>query len=316
MRILGPKKRRTALLSIVVAFTLLFAPACSREASHEVFPTAEDAVKAAMQAAETDDDERLVAIFGPEAENIMSSGDPVYDREQREVVVLAFQQGWDLVSLGEDTKELLVGDEAWPFPVPLVKEGSGWRFDTEAGTEEILARRIGRNELSVIEFCMTYVQAQMEYASEEHDGRPAGIYAQKTASEPGKQDGLYWEVEPGEEPSPLGILVARAAAEGYGGPDSSASPSPFHGYFFRILTAQGSEASGGAQSYVVNNEMTAGFALVAYPAEYGDSGVMTFIVNQDGIVYEKDLGDGTMEIASQMKEFNPDESWRPVESPE
>jgi hypothetical protein len=305
-----------ALLALVLAFALLFSPACSPAKSQISFPTAEEAAEEVVQAAETDDNERLMAIFGSEAEDIMSSGDPVYDRRQREVVVLAFQQGWGLVDHGADTKELVIGDEAWPFPVPLVKEATGWRFDTEAGMEEILARRIGRNELSVIEFCMTYVQAQVEYASQGHDGKPAGIYAQRTASEPGKRNGLYWEVKPGEKPSPLGTLAAQAAAEGYEDPDSSTSLSPFHGYFFRILIAQGSEATGGAKSYIEDGEMTAGFALVAHPAEYGDSGVMTFIINQDGIVYEKDLGDDTIQIASQMNEYNPDETWRPSESPD
>jgi len=312
-RIFSAQGAGIALLAVVLGFTLPFSPACFSERSQASFPTAEEAVEAVVQAAEADDEERLKAIFGPEAEDIMSSGDPVYDRRQREVVVVAFQQGWGLVDQGTDTKELVIGDEAWPFPVPLVKEGAGWRFDTVAGVDEILARRIGRNELSVIEFCMTYVQAQEEYAAQGHDGKPSGIYAQRPASEPGSQNGLYWEVKPGEKPSPLGTLAAQAAAEGYEKPDSSSSPRPFHGYFFRILPAQGNEAPGGSRSYIENGEMTAGFALVAHPAEYGDSGVMTFIINQDGIVYEKDLGDGTMEIASQLKRYNPDETWRPVE---
>lgn len=313
-QIFGTQGAGTALLALVLAFTLLISPACSPANSQISFPTAEEAVEEVVEAAKTNDDERLTAIFGSEAEDIMSSGDPVYDRRQREVVVLAFQQGWGLVDHGADTKELVIGDEAWPFPVPLVKEGAGWRFDTEAGMEEILARRIGRNELSVIEICMTYVQAQAEYASQGHDGKPLGVYAQRAASQPGKRNGLYWEAEPGEKPSPLGTLVAQAASEGYDDPDSSFSPSPFHGYLFRILTAQGSEAPGGSKSYVEDGQMNGGFALVAYPAEYANSGVMTFIINQDGIVYEKDLGDETVAIASQIKEYNPDESWLPEES--
>jgi len=228
--------------------------------------------------------------------------------------VVAFQQGWKLVDQEAGKKELLIGDESWPFPVPLVKDSDGWRFDTAAGVEEILARRIGRNELSVLQFCMTYVQAQQEYARQGHDGHPAGVYAQRTASEPGKQNGLYWPVKPRQKPSPLGSLAAQAAEEGYAARNSSSGPSPFHGYVFRILTAQGDKAPGGARIYVVDGKMTGGFALIAYPAEYGDSGVMTFIVNHDGTVYEKDLGDETKEIASRVKEYNPDETWRPAES--
>ena len=180
--------------------------------SQKTFPTAEKAVQALAQAVQAEDLDGLLAIFGSEAEDLLSSGDPVDDRRNREVVLAAYQQGWRLVEQGANTKELIIGDEGWPFPVPLVKEESGWRFDTEAGAEEVLARRIGRNELRTLESCMTYVQAQMEYASQEHDGKPAGIYARKTASDPDKQNGLYWAVKPGEKPSPLGTLAAQAAA--------------------------------------------------------------------------------------------------------
>jgi hypothetical protein len=290
-----------------------FLPACSSARSQILFPTAEEAVGAFVQAAKTDDEKRLLAIFGPEAKTILASGDPVHDRRQRQVVVLAFEQGWRLVSKGDDTKELVVGDEAWPFPVPLVKDGARWRFDTDAGAEEIIARRIGRNELSAIETSLTYVQAQKEYAGRGHDGKPAGIYAQRTASEPGKQNGLYWEARRGEKPSPLGMFVAQAAIEGYYKSGAPSSPSPFHGYFFRILTAQGDNAPEGAKSYIVSGEMTGGFALIAHPAEYGVSGVKTFIVNHDGIVYEKDLGEETTEAANQLNEYNPDNTWRPVQ---
>jgi hypothetical protein len=277
----------------------------------KAFATPEEAVQALVEAAKANNVEELLAIFGPEAQEILSSGDPVADHSQREVVVIAFEQGWHLMDQGEGAKEIIVGDEDWPFPIPLVREANGWRFDTAAGAEEILARRVGRNELGVIQICLTYVQAQQEYASLGHDGKPAGLYAQKVASEPGKQDGLYWEAKPGERPSPVGELAAQAAAEGY--TRDTNSPRPFHGYYFRILTAQGDNAPGGARDYIVNGDLVGGFALVAYPAEYGNSGVMTFMVNQDGIVYEKDLGEQTSILASEINHYNPDETWGKVE---
>ncbi len=296
------------LLATVVVFTVPFLPGCASAPEQRTFSTPEEAVDAMVRAAQEDNEEGLLGVFGSEAEDLMSSGDPVYDRRQREIVLVAFQQGWSLADIDPDTKELIIGDESWPFPIPLVKDQSGWRFDTEAGEEEVLTRRIGRNELSVIRICHTYVQAQNEYARQGHDGKPAGIYAQRTSSETGKQNGLYWAVGPGEKPSPLGALVAEATAEGYG-----INPRPFHGYFFRILTAQGKDAPGGARSYIEDGEMTGGFALVAYPGEYADSGVMTFMINRDGILYEKDLGDETSELASQIQEYNPDSTWTEVE---
>jgi len=186
-----------------------------------------------------------------------------------------------------------------------------WRFDLAAGKEEVLARRIGRNELRAIESCLTYVRAQEVYASRPHDDRPAGLYAQRIASREGKQDGLYWRAAPGVRPSPLGDLAAEAEAEGYG--ESEGKPRPFRGYYVRILTAQGEAAPGGAKSYVQNGDMVGGFALLGYPAEYGDSGIMTFLVNQDGVVYEKDLGERTEELARAITEYNPDATWRRAE---
>jgi hypothetical protein len=294
---------------------LLMVPLCALLAAgqtQKVFPTPEEAVQALVEAAKAGNTDELLAIFGPEAREILSSGDPVADQRQREVVVVAFGEGWRLVDHESGAKELIIGHEAWPFPIPLVKEANGWRFDTEAGADEILARRIGRNELTVIQICRTYPEAQQVYASVGHDGKPEGIFAQKIRSEEGKQDGLYWAAKPGEKLSPLGDLAAQAAEEGYTGGQKS-GPTPFHGYYFRILTAQAAAAPGGAKSYVVNGDMTGGFALVAWPAEYGNSGVMTFIVNQDGIVYEKDLGEETAALAGQIKDYNPDETWTRVE---
>ena len=254
-------------------------------------------------------------MFGPEAQQVLSSGDPILDRHDREVVVLAMQQSWRWEPLSADKKELVIGHEGWPVAVPLVKRGNGWQFDTEAGKVELLARRIGRNELAVIGLCRIYLLAQQEYASQSHDGKPAGVYAQRFRSTPGREDGLYWSVKPGEPPSPLGDLAASAAAEGYDTEQTSTGPAPFWGYHFRIITAQGKSAPGGAKSYLVNGDMSDGFALIAYPAKHKHSGVMTFIVNQSGVVYEKDLGPETSEIARNVKEYNPDKSWKKVRFP-
>ena len=303
---------RTLAVAILVMTAVLFATPAAQAQSQKTFPTPEEAVKAAVAAAKTDNKTELIAIFGPEAEEILSSGDPVADRQQRQVVLAAFKQGWRVENRKGGGKEVIVGDEDWPFPIPLVKETAGWRFDTVAGKEEVLARRIGRNELSVIGICRTYGDGQKVYASAGHDGKPAGIYAQKIRSEEGKQDGLYWAAKPGEPLSPLGDLAAQAAEEGYKADPSKTGPQPFHGYYFRILTAQGAAASGGAKSYVVNDDMTGGYALVTWPAEYGNSGIMTFIVNHDGIVYQKDLGEETAKTASAMKEYNPDKTWKKV----
>jgi len=207
----------------------------------------------------------------------------------------------------------VIGDEQWPFPIPLAKSGDGWQFDTDAGREEILSRRIGRNELKAIDLCRDYVLMQEEYASQPRDGNLAGRYAQRLRSTPGRQDGLYWKVGPEERTSPLGDLMAQAAAEGYD--ENKSAPQPFWGYHFRVLTAQGAAAKGGAKSYIVNGEMTGGFGLIAYPAKYGHGGIMTFIVNQDGVVYQKDLGEDTLKVAPTLTAFDPDSTWAAVKEP-
>jgi hypothetical protein len=252
-------------------------------------------------------------IFGREGMEAVASGDAVADRHDREVIALAMAQAWRWEPHGADGRELIIGDEQWPFPVPLVKTGNAWQFDSEAGKEEVLARRIGGNELGVISLCRDYVRAQKEYASEPHDGKPAGLFAQRFRSSPGLHDGLFWRLKSGERSSPFGELVAAAIAEGYdpGKPDSS----PFRGYRFRILTAQGPAAPGGPKSYVANDAMTGGFALVAWPAQYAFSGVMTFVVGPDGVVYQKDLGADTDTQAARLTEYNPEGSWTAVQSP-
>jgi hypothetical protein len=216
-----------------------------------------------------------------------------------------------LVDDGPSRKTLVIGNEDWPFPVPLVKAADGWRFDTAAGKEEILARRIGRNELSVIATCRAYVTAQKRYAQQGHDGKPAGLYAMAIASDPGKQNGLYWPVTRGQKPSPLGETLAQAAGERRAVNAGSGQPSPFQGYYFKILTSQGPSATGGSRNYIVDGVMSGGFALVARPAQYAVTGVMTFVVNQDGVVFEKDLGSETGAIAGKLTAYDPDKTWQP-----
>jgi hypothetical protein len=206
-----------------------------------------------------------------------------------------------------------VGSEDWPFPIPLVKKDEYWFFDTMAGKEEILNRRIGRNELNAIQVCLAYVDAQREYVLKDRDGNKLLEYAQKFISSKGKKNGLYWEVKEGEKLSPLGPLVAKAAKEGYIGRKPVGKHTPYHGYYYKILKAQGKNAPGGEYDYIVKEKMIGGFASVAYPAEYGNSGVMTFIVNHDGVVYEKDLGKETEKIATAMKKFDPDKTWKKAE---
>ena len=299
-------------LVVLLGFSLL--PAAGVDIPGQAkFATPNDAATALAQALKTNDLDRLKTIFGADAVQAVSSGDPVADRNDREVVALAMEQSWRWAPHGVNRKELVIGAEAWPFPVPLVKRATGWQFDVVAGQREVLARRIGRNELTVIGICRAYVAAQKEYASQGHDGKPAGIFAQKVRSAEGHQDGLYWPAGTGVAPSPLGDLAAEAAADGY---DRQKNPTaPFHGYYFRILTAQGNFAPGGAKDYITNGNMSGGFALLAYPAKYGASGVMTFIVNQSGVVYQKNLGKDTAQLAAAITTYNPSKTWTRVRNP-
>jgi hypothetical protein len=280
--------------------------------NQQAFDSPESAVKALDAAVRTSDAAALEAIFGPSGREVLSTGDPGVDKQQRAVFALAMREGWTLERLDSKSRELIVGNEKWPFPIPLVKDKHGWWFDTVEGADEVVARRIGRNELAVIDVCRAYVVAQQEYAAEGRDGKPSGIYAQKIRSSPGKHDGLHWKTsKAADKPSPLGELAAQASAEGYSASQGQ-EMTPFRGYFYRILTRQGSAAPGGAKDYLVNGEMTGGFALVAWPAEYGNSGVMTFIVNDQGVVFQRDLGEETASIASAMTDYNPDSSWEPA----
>ena len=311
--------RRSLTIVIEVALTCLTLTtlvSCSRTAPatpYRTFAAPEDAVKALVEAAKAGALEDVVAIFGPDGKELADSSDPATARRNRDVFVVAAAEHWQLVDDGNERKVLVIGNEAWPFPVPLTKGASGWRFDTAAGKEEVLARRIGRNELEVIRICRTYVAAQQIYAERGHDGQRAGVYAQTFRSDPGRENGLFWPAGRGQRRSPLGDLVAHAAEESRPAADDGPQPSPFHGYYFKILTAQGAAAAGGAKDYVVDGRMSGGFALVAWPAQYDFTGVMTFIVGRDGSVREKDLGAGTDSAARAMTSYDPDASWTPVQ---
>jgi hypothetical protein len=293
------------------AAVLLFATMVGAQpAAHRVFPTADAAARALIDAVKASNLDEVVAIFGPEGQELIASTDPATARKHREVFNLAVAERWHIVDEGANHKTLVIGNEDWPFPVPIVKSSAGWRFDTAAGKEEINARRIGQNELEAIETARAYVTAQKRYALNGHDGSPAGLYATRLGSDPGKENGLYWPTAHGQKPSPLGDRVAQAALEGHPG---SGTPTSLHGYYFKILTSQGAAASGGAKSYLMNGEMSRGFALVAWPAQYDSTGVMTFIVNIDGVVYEKDLKADTDKIARNILSYNPDASWHKVQ---
>ncbi|HEX7767568.1 MAG TPA: DUF2950 domain-containing protein [Nitrospira sp.] len=285
--------------------------ALAAPAAQTTFPTPEAGVAALVEALTGNNQTKLSAMLGPHGNNLISSGDPVADRHNREAFVKAYQDAHVLTLEGNTQATLTIGSDEWPMPIPLKKNGHRWRFDTQRGEREILARRIGRNELSAVQVCLAIVDAQDDFVAL-HQHRDGVIeYAAKFLSTPGQHDGLYWQSAEEEPESPLGPLLATAALEGY--PTSKAKVlAPYHGYFYRILTKQGTDAPGEAREYLVKGHMIGGFAVIAYPARYGVSGVMSFIVNQDGLVYEKDLGKNTTAVASTMTTFNPDRSWKPV----
>ena len=308
-----PSLRARVCAGALLALLASSVTEAGQAAADRAFATPEDAVKALIDTVKTGNVDALLVMFGPEGKELIASSDPATARLNRRVFAVAVAEQWHLEDAASNRKTLVVGNEDWPFPVPLVKESDGWRFDTVAGKEEVLARRIGRNELGAIATSRAYVTAQQRYAQQGHDGKPAGVHATKFGSDPGKEDGLYWPTARGQKRSPLGDLVAQAATEGRPLRGDKAQPLPFHGYYFKILTGQGAAATGGARSYIVKGEMSGGFALVAWPAQYDVTGVMTFIVNQDGIVREKDLGKDTDAMARKMTVYNPDASWRQVQ---
>jgi hypothetical protein len=303
------KKQYFFTIATVVAFLCLFQTACTSTPSKEnEFKSPSEAVQALVAAVKTGGDKELLAVLGPEAKELISSGDEVYDREARQKFLEAFDERNSIEPDG-DNFLLVIGKNDWPYPIPLVKKGAHWVFDTASGKEEILDRRIGKNELDTIQVLLAIVDAQREYAMTDRDGDSLMEYAQKLKSDPGERNGLYWDPQDGEESSPLGQLIANARAEGYASDGDKNNPEPYHGYHYRILTAQGNNASGGAFEYIVDGRMIGGFAVLAFPAEHGNSGVMTFIVNHDGVVYQKDLGENTTEVAKAMILYDPDETW-------
>ena len=302
---------RVSVVLIVIAAAAL--AACSRPGEQKTFSSPEAAVEALVNAAKSDDTKALVAVLGKESEPLIDSGDAVQDKNGREKFVQAYEKAHSLDSSVEGQVTLDIGDDKWPFPFPLVQDKGKWRFDTSAGAEEIIDRRVGDNELSAIQVCLAYVDAQREYYTRNPDNDPLLHYAGVFISSPGKHDGLYWEAGSDEQPSPLGLGFVKAQSEGYF-KEKSERPEPFHGYYYRILKGQGSNAAGGAYDYVVRDKMVGGFALIAYPADYGNSGVMTFVVNHDGVVFSKDLGQDTEKVADDMKVFDPDSSWKREEA--
>jgi hypothetical protein len=300
-----------ASLGLILALTLS-APATVRAAeTGKTFSTPEEAVAALAAAANTKDQDALQGIFGPAVAEIRNP-DRVQAANNLQTFAAVLNATNQLVHESDTRCVLEVGTNAWPFPIPIVKQDGKWFFDTKAGEEEILNRRIGQNELETLQTVRAYVDAQREYASRDRDGGQVLKYAQRLFSSPGTKDGLYWPPDLDGEISPLGPLVANARSEGYGikSKDTNPGPEPYHGYYFKILTLQGKHASGGKYNYVINGNMIGGFALVAWPAEYGNSGIMTFIVNQQGRVYQKDLGSKTGKLAPAMKQYDPDSTWQ------
>jgi len=295
-----------------LAVVLVVASVAGAAAPQETFPTPEDAAKALVAAAKAEDAAKLAAILGPGSEDIIDSGDEVADDNAREDFVERAEQDLSVEKVDDARAILVIGDDDWPFPVPLVETDGKWRFDTPAGVQEILNRRIGRNELYTIAVAQEYVEAQRAWSRLGVAAGEAPHYASRITSTAGKHDGLYWpQITPDEPQSPLGPLVARGEDEGYGKPQPEGGGT-FHGYKYRILTEQGAHAPGGAKSWLHDGALSGGFGLIAYPAEYGVSGVMTFIVNQQGVVFQKDLGENTVQEAEAIKAYDPDKSWKPA----
>ncbi len=271
----------------------------------KTFPTASAAAAALVAACKAGDDAELLAILGPAGKDLISSGDPVADKKSQQGFAKNYAIKHRLTAEAQGFETLIVGADDWPMPIPIVRDGEKWYFDSARGHDEIIDRRIGANELGAIAVCEGYVEAQNMYAAKGHDGLPAGLYAQRLVSTEGKHDGLYWKPGPGEPDSPMGPAVAAASAEGYTG----GAADPYHGYYYRLLKEQGPDAEGGAKSYLVNGQLSGGFALLAYPATYGNTGIMTFMVDKNGVVLQKDLGDDTANLAKQITAYNPTSDW-------
>jgi len=301
---------------LVIVGSMLAAASCARretdDANQLTFSAPDSAVAALVAALEKHDVVTMRRLLGPETKGLMSSGDTARDRRDREGFLARYRARHQLVAGGPDDAMLQVGEDEWPLPVPLLRRNGRWHFDGDAAVKELVARRIGANELRTIDVMHGFVDAQQDYASVEHDGAARGIYARVMRSDPGRQNGLYWQVAAGQPPSPAGPFLAAASAEGYKASGGANGPAPYHGYVYRMLFSQGPAAEGGAREYVVDGKLTGGFALLAYPAEYGESGVMTFMVNQDGLVWQRNLGPTTAALAAAITQFNPDSSWTAI----
>ena len=303
--------RLTLILAVATLISAqLIGQNAAKQASERTFATPQEAAQALLDAADKNDTAALLKVFGPQGSDIVKSGDPAADKDRRaEFARRAHEKMQVQMEPSNPNRAVIIaGNDDWPLPIPLVRTKAGqWHFDITRGRVEILARRVGRNELAAIDVCRGYVEAQLEYASRDRNGNGVLDYAQRIVSSPGKKNGLYSEGDPTNSLVPKAFGEAAAAIAG------GKTPEPYHGYYFRILTSQGPEAPGGTQPYIVKGDMIGGFALIAYPAKYGDSGIKTFIVNHRGVVYEKDLGPSTAALAPQMTRFNPDKTWQPVQ---
>jgi Protein of unknown function (DUF2950) len=294
-----------------LALCIMAPLATAGTSAQESFESPEAGVNALVEAVKANDQRMLRSILGPHSKKLVSSGDEIADAQNREAFIKAYSEA-NKIALESDTHAtLMIGNDEWPMPIPLVKSGGRWHFDAGRGEKEILTRRIGANELAAIQVCLAIVDAEHEYAAQDRAGYGVANYAARFVSTPGNHDGLYWEPQAGEPPSPLGPLLAAAANEGYPKSEPSAL-APYHGYYYKILTAQGADAPGGAYDYLVKGRMIGGFAVLAFPARYGASGIMSFMVNHEGVVYQKNLGRKTTEAAAKLTSFNPDASWEEI----
>jgi hypothetical protein len=299
-------------LAAAAALALTPAQAVAAKPAQQGFASPEEGFKALAEAVAAHDRKALDKILGAANLNLLASGDKVADRNAGERFSELYKEAHKVTLEGQDKAILQIGKNDWPLPIPLVRQGEAWRFDTAAARDEIIDRRIGRNELSAIQTVLAIADAQQDYAARDRNGDGLLAYAQKFRSSPGKRDGLYWPTKAGEEPSPLGPLMAQASSQGYRRA-SGDKPQPYHGYYFRILTGQGKGAPGGAYDYLVKKEMIGGFAVLAWPAKYGNSGVMSFVANHEGVVWQKDLGPKTASAAAKISRFDPAEGWTKVE---
>ena len=306
--ILLQSKRNIRVALALLAFAL--SPSFADEVTVKTFPSYRAAISAFVAALSANDEAAVTGIIGAKAQDLLTSGDAVQDDNARKSFLASYHEAHALVRENPDKVLLTVGKSAWELPFPIVRVDGAWHLDADEGAQELVYRRIGQNELDAIKVCRALYAAQKSYAAAPHDGNPSGLYAQHFRSEPGMQNGLYWDAKPGEPESPTGSLVADATSEGYGAAPASGKPTPFHGYYYRIIKSQGAHARGGAKEYVKDGKMSGGFAIVAYPAEYRGSGVMTFIVGPRGRVYEKDLGEGSDQQATSIAVFDPDSSWK------